>query len=621
MSALVAWLAICASPAFALFTPTGDFSPADPSSWTASTTSYIGQTSAGTVTVDGGSSLLSYVNYLGYNPGSTGTLAINGASSKLTNGTILPLDHIPTLVVGESGDGTLALSNGGSVSTSKASVVADNAGSHGMVTIDGANSTWNAYYGVTIGGAGSGALQVTHGGTMGLMWGLIGASAGGSGVVTVDGAGSTFGCLGGSTMFEVGASGAGTMNITHGGKVTCSNQTYVGEGSGSVGNVTVDGTDSTLTSNGPFDVGFFGAGTLTISHGGKVIAKSDTGVASQTGATGSVTVDGMGSTLSNTWFVVGDYGNATVNITHGGTITCSTQAYFANNAGTIVAASIDGLGSNLTTSGALTLGAFGKATLNLTNGGKVAATSASINTLSLLSIAVGDHSSLDLGTGALTNKGAIRLSAIANLAPGAYSPITAGAWFGTGSVQTLGGQWDASNHQFIVAAPNSGVAGSDVTIDRTTTQRICISDPGTGSAVAASFLPGDSSLTFTANPLNAPQTSSLENLLAAHTSILAGWTFTAPTYTPGDPVFLSLQVGPGYSPDTLSLWHLDTTTSAWTSYTPTDLSYDGTYANFTVTGFSGYAVSGLATLPEPTTLTLLALGLTPLLTRRRKSQP
>jgi hypothetical protein len=36
------------------------------------------------------------------------------------------------------------------------------------------------------------------------------------------------------------------------------------------------------------------------------------------------------------------------------------------------------------------------------------------------------------------------------------------------------------------------------------------------------------------------------------------------------------------------------------------LTYDGAYANFTVTGFSGYA---LAAVPEPSTLALLAAGL------------
>ena len=44
-------------------------------------------------------------------------------------------------------------------------------------------------------------------------------------------------------------------------------------------------------------------------------------------------------------------------------------------------------------------------------------------------------------------------------------------------------------------------------------------------------------------------------------------------------------------------------------------SYDGTYANFTVTGFNASAV---AATPEPASLTLLAFGTIPILTRTRK---
>ena len=46
-------------------------------------------------------------------------------------------------------------------------------------------------------------------------------------------------------------------------------------------------------------------------------------------------------------------------------------------------------------------------------------------------------------------------------------------------------------------------------------------------------------------------------------------------------------------------------TRQWTPYNAQDLTYDGTYASFTATGFSGYAV----TVPEPGTLVLLAAGL------------
>jgi hypothetical protein len=52
------------------------------------------------------------------------------------------------------------------------------------------------------------------------------------------------------------------------------------------------------------------------------------------------------------------------------------------------------------------------------------------------------------------------------------------------------------------------------------------------------------------------------------------------------------------------VWRYDGTD--WNPYDAMDLTYDGTYGSFTVTGFSGYAVT---LVPEPATLALLLLAL------------
>ena len=72
-------------------------------------------------------------------------------------------------------------------------------------------------------------------------------------------------------------------------------------------------------------------------------------------------------------------------------------------------------------------------------------------------------------------------------------------------------------------------------------------------------------------------------------------------YTSGDPVYLSFGIGAGRKWSDLHVWHHDT--GGWTEYLPNDLNYDGAYASFTVTGFSGYAM----TVPEPGSLSLLAV--------------
>ena len=101
-------VAFSASTARAAITPTGDVIPADPSTWDSSTTGYIGDTYAGTLTVDGGSGLLSYTGYIGNNSGSSGTVTVDGSGSTWSN-------YSGCLNVGYSGSGTLKITGGGAV--------------------------------------------------------------------------------------------------------------------------------------------------------------------------------------------------------------------------------------------------------------------------------------------------------------------------------------------------------------------------------------------------------------------------------------------------------------------------------------------------------------------------
>ena len=186
---------------------------------------------------------------------------------------------------------------------------------------------------------------------------------------------------------------------------------------------------------------------------------------------------------------------------------------------------------------------------------------------------------------------------------GSYAPIVAEYWGGSGAVPSLGGTWNNSTHVFTASSVQPGTAGTPVTIDLDNEQRVLISDNATGWSLGASFLASTTSkpLTLTATTISGSTLTSLQGLLGAQDSVLGGWQFAFTSgYTAGDPAYLSFDVGAGYSRDGLEVWHYDG--SNWTEFVTNDLTYDGTFASFTVTGFSGYAVT---TVPEPGTLALL----------------
>ncbi|MBN2022265.1 MAG: PEP-CTERM sorting domain-containing protein [Pirellulales bacterium] len=282
-----------ASPA--AVTTAGDVQPADPTTWTASTPAYVGKTDTGTLALTEGSAVVTRDAYVAYSVDAGAcTVNIDGAGSTWTCKS--------EFIVGLGGSGTLFITNGGKVSSGSTNCIGQQSGSTGEVTVDGAVSTWTNCGSLCVGSSGSGTLSITNGGGVASdntgYTNYIGRQSGSTGEVTVDGADSTWTNNG---SLCVGSSGSGTLSINDGGTVTSSSLNYIGERSGSTGEVTVDGPGSTWTITGLLYVGYSGNGTLNIAQGGFVRVVQDTYVDIYNKDRGAIRFDGGTLETGSLW--------------------------------------------------------------------------------------------------------------------------------------------------------------------------------------------------------------------------------------------------------------------------------------------------------------------------------
>ena len=275
------------------------------STWYQLTSLSVGASGSGTMTITNGGAVIADGASIGSNSGSTGAVAVNGIGSTWNSGASDPYnDGSGNLYVGNSGRGTLAISNGATVTSGNGyygDAVGNGVGSVGSITISGAGSKWTGAGDIYVGNNGNGTVSLTNGATVlaetegaGIAGGsCVGYQPTSTGVLSVDGAGSSWTSR---YSFSVGYKGNGTLQITNGGSVTAG--PYIGFNSGSTGVVTVSGTGSTWALGGALYVGYSGGGTLNLANGGSVVVAGPTHVADNAGSSGVVNFGSGGGTLT-----------------------------------------------------------------------------------------------------------------------------------------------------------------------------------------------------------------------------------------------------------------------------------------------------------------------------------
>jgi T5SS/PEP-CTERM-associated repeat protein len=138
------------------------------STWTNLGNLFVGRNGQGTVNVTGGGHLVTGFNtFIGFEPGSKGTVNVVGPGSRLTS-TVLR-------VGGNYGSSALNISGGAKV-TSMQGYIAHSGPATGMVTIDGVGSSWTMSGGLTIGDFGAGQVALANEATLQAASILIGAN-------------------------------------------------------------------------------------------------------------------------------------------------------------------------------------------------------------------------------------------------------------------------------------------------------------------------------------------------------------------------------------------------------------------------------------------------------------
>ena len=188
------------------------------------------------------------------------------------------VDWTNPTVFGTDGAGSLSYSAGEEFTSRDGGYIGFSPRSNSSVTIQGVGSSWRVgcpscfSAPLRVGNRGEGALDIVGGANV---WGgnaIVGFEPGSVGNVVVDGAESSLE----SISLNVGWKGEGNLSITNGGRVSIhSRDVSIVGGFDSTGRVFVDGVGSTWTSGGGVSIGGYlgesGMGTLEITDGGRAV--------------------------------------------------------------------------------------------------------------------------------------------------------------------------------------------------------------------------------------------------------------------------------------------------------------------------------------------------------------
>jgi T5SS/PEP-CTERM-associated repeat protein len=218
--------------------------------------------------------------------------------------------------------GTYTMEGGGGSNLSNEDTWIDG----GTLTATGSNTAWGVSDDIIVGDLTTGTLNVedqslvTHRGI------FLGNSALGQGTVNVSGSGTTLGTSQSTSIGRIGVNGTGTMNVTGGARSDMSSA-LLGQFAGSTGTVNVDGVGSTfVTHNFDMRAGDAGNGHINVTQGGRILATGNGNLiaGNVAGSDGTITLNGGIADVGSRIYV-GKEGTGTFTATNGSTVNSNFQ--------------------------------------------------------------------------------------------------------------------------------------------------------------------------------------------------------------------------------------------------------------------------------------------------------
>jgi autotransporter family porin len=335
----------------------------------------VGRAGYGGILFNGqGSALTSDDMTLAKEKGSEGQVIVDGTDASLTT---------QDLTIGDSGKALLTIGSGNLVTTNGDATLAENAGSQGSVIVgddslaspnDASGADWTVMGDLVAGGSGSATLTVSAGNSLATFGDATLAEEKGSKASVVLGSASGTGQTTGGADWSV----SGNLTVADGGKASLSAESSslqvggatltIGDQKGSNGLLTMSG--SQLQFAGTLTIGDAGNGELLFQLGSTSIPGEETASPSitlgeQQGSAGTLIVTGQGTQLQANMLEVGAFGKGNAQITGGAQLLVTGDMDVAADAeGLVDSVTVSGT-STVAINGALSVGSYGVATLQV----------------------------------------------------------------------------------------------------------------------------------------------------------------------------------------------------------------------------------------------------------------